>query len=232
VCQEFFTAILLHAAPVSHMMSEREAEITGEMSRESGGTFFMKTRNIVLGLSVCVGIACSLLGVASSAQTPAAGTAAKAAASATHGGGPKAEENLLQLMRGILYPSSNVIFAAQSDISKIPPAPDPSVSTNPLTNTYGGWTAVENASLALAESANLLTIPRLCSNGKPAPVQRADWQQFVAGLRKAGQEAYKAAQSKNSDTIVDASGDVTDACSACHNVYRDKKGGVAARCTP
>jgi hypothetical protein len=192
----------------------------------------MKIRNMLLGLSVCVVIASSLLGIASQAQAPAAGTAPKAAAAPARAAGPKAEENLLQLMRGILYPSSNVIFAAQNDISKIPPAPDPSVSTNPLTNTYGGWTAVENASLALSESANLLIIPRMCSNGKPAPVQRADWQQFVAGLRKAGQEAYKAAQSKSSDNIVDAAGDVTDSCSACHNVYRDVKGGVAARCTP
>jgi hypothetical protein len=191
----------------------------------------MKIRNMLFGLLVCVAIGSGLLGIASQAQTPAASAAPKTTAAPARAAGPKAEENLLQLMRGILFPSSNVIFAAQSDISKIPPAADPSISTNPLTNTYGGWTAVENASLALAESANLLTIPRMCSNGKPAPVQRADWQQFVAGLRKAGQEAYKAAQSKSSDNIVDASGDVTDACSACHNVYRDKKGGVAGRCT-
>ena len=41
-------------------------------------------------------------------------------------------------MRGILYPASNVIFAAQEDITKLPVAADPSVSPNPLTSTYGG----------------------------------------------------------------------------------------------
>ena len=36
-------------------------------------------------------------------------------------------------------------------------------------DVYGGWQSVENAALALAESANLLMIPgRMCSNGKPA----------------------------------------------------------------
>jgi hypothetical protein len=136
-------------------------------------------------------------------------------------------------MRGILYPSSNVIFAAQEDLSRQTPATDPSVSPNPLTSTYGGWQAVENAGLALAESANLIALPgRLCSNGKPAPVQRADWVKFTKGLREAGIAAYKAAQSKNRDAIVDVSGTISDACSACHDVYREKKGGIKDRCLP
>src|ERR1051326_7316449 len=77
----------------------------------------------------------------------------------------KPDANLLQLMRGTLYPASNVLFAAQEDPGKQPQAADPSVSPNPLTNTYGGWQAVENAALAIAESSRLLTIPgRVCSN--------------------------------------------------------------------
>src|SRR5262245_39807836 len=68
--------------------------------------------------------------------------------------------NLAQVMRGILFPNSNVIFAAQSnDPAKVKPAGDPSTATDPLASTYGGWAAVENAGLAIAESANLLTIP-------------------------------------------------------------------------
>jgi hypothetical protein len=146
---------------------------------------------------------------------------------------PKIHANLLQLMRGVVYPASNVIFAAQTDISKLPPAADPSVSPNPLTSTYGGWEAVENAALALSESANLISLPgRLCSNGKAVPVQRADWVKYVQGLRSAGLAAYKAARSKNTDAMVDASGTVADACSACHDVYREKKGGIKDRCMP
>jgi hypothetical protein len=148
-------------------------------------------------------------------------------------GASKVEANLLQLMRGILYPASNVIFAAQDDLSKQPTPPDASTSPNPLTTTYGGWQAVENAALAIAESANLVMLPgRMCSNGKPVPIRRADWIKDVEKLREAGRQAYKAAQKKDTDAIVEVSGTVSDACSACHDVYREKKGGLKDRCLP
>ena len=64
--------------------------------------------------------------------------------------------DLRQLMRGILFPASNVIFAAQSENpADVPPANDPSMATNPLASTYGKWEAVENSALALSEVANL-----------------------------------------------------------------------------
>src|SRR5262245_22627878 len=68
----------------------------------------------------------------------------------------KPEATLIQLMRGVMYPASNVVFAAQDDLGKQPPAPHPSVSPNPLTTTYGGWQAVENAALAIYETAGLI----------------------------------------------------------------------------
>ena len=164
------------------------------------------------------------------AQTPGRGSAPKPAAPPA---ASKVESNLLQLMRGILYPASNVIFAAQDDLSKQPVPPDASTSPNPLTTTYGGWQAVENAALALAESANLVMMPgRMCSNGKPAPISRADWVKDVQRLREAGRAAYKAAQKKDQDAIVEVSGTLSDACSACHDVYREKKGGEKDRCLP
>ena len=130
----------------------------------------------------------------------------------------KLDANMLQLMRGILYPASNVLFAAQEDLSKQPPAADAATSPNPLTSTYGGWTAVENAGLAIAEASRLIALPgRMCSNGRPAPVARADWIKFTANLRKAGLAAYDAAKKKNTDAMVDVSGTVSDACSACHD---------------
>lgn len=144
--------------------------------------------------------------------------------------------NLNEVMRGILFPNSNVLFAAQSeDFAKIQQDKDPSLATDPLKSVYNGWTAVEASGYALAESANLLMIPgRVCSNGKPAPVANADWAKFVAGLREAGLEAVKAAKAKNQDAIVDVADKMTSACSACHDVYREKtdaQGGVGARCT-
>jgi hypothetical protein len=191
----------------------------------------MRVRNSVLAMLIFAGVAAIFCAGIATAQAPAprATPAARPAARAmVHG-------NLLQVMRGILFPNSNVIFAAQSeDPAAVKPDAEPTMATNPLASTYGGWQAVENSSIALAEAANLLTIPgRLCSNRRPVPVQNADWGKFVQGLRDAGMAAYKAAQSKNQDAIVDVSDKVTTACANCHNVYREKtdaQGGMAARC--
>src|SRR6476646_6325985 len=68
----------------------------------------------------------------------------------------KPDANLLQVMRGVLYPASNVLFAAQDDLGKYTAPEDPSTSPNPITSTYGGWDAVENASLAIAEGTRLI----------------------------------------------------------------------------
>ena len=192
---------------------------------------------------VSAAVAAVLLGAIAAAQAPARGAAPQAPARGAAAPSPAraaapavsahVEANLLQLMRGIVYPSSNVVFAAQGDLSEIKLAADPSVSPNPLTSTYGGWQAVENAALSLSESANLIMLSgRMCSNGKPVPVQRADWKKYAQGLRDAGRAAYKAAQSKNQDAMVDAGGTVADSCSACHDVYREKPGGVKDRCLP
>jgi hypothetical protein len=134
-------------------------------------------------------------------------------------------------MRGILYPASNVVFAAQSDNpADIKPAQNPSASTDLLTSTYGKWQAVENSALAIVEAANLLVLPgRKCSNGRDVPLRNSDWAKFVQELRDAGMTAYKAAQSKNTDNIVTAADPLTMACSNCHDKYREKP-DLADRC--
>jgi hypothetical protein len=76
---------------------------------------------------------------------------------------------------------------------------DPGMSTDPLTSTFGGWVAVESAALALAESANLLSIPgRTCSNGVPVPTKNPAWAVFVHEVREASMKAYKAAPGQRS----------------------------------
>jgi hypothetical protein len=144
---------------------------------------------------------------------------------------PRVYANLAQLMRGILFPASNVIFAAQNDDpTKIPPAKDPATATDLLASSYGQWQAVENSALALSEAATLLTIPgRKCSNGLPVPIRNADWPKFVQGLRDAGVTAYKAAQTKKTDNILMAADAITEACANCHNKYREKP-TLADRC--
>src|SRR3954462_13729489 len=138
----------------------------------------------VLALS----LALAARGLPLMAQTPPANTAQQVHA------------DLNQLMRGVLYPAANVVFSAQSDNPgdvKPVPGQDPSMATDPLTSTFGGWVAVENAALALAESANLLLVPgRVCSNGVPAPITDPAWATFVQEVHDAGMKAYAAAQAK------------------------------------
>ena len=62
---------------------------------------------------------------------------------------------------------------------------------------------------------------RVCSNGKPVPVEQEDFKKFTQGLREAGLASLKAAQPKSQDAMVEVSGTVADACAACHEVYRD-----------
>jgi Cytochrome C' len=176
-------------------------------------------------------ISLGLLGICQ-AQPPAPkGAKAPASAALKPEVKPEVTADLRQLMRGILFPSSNVIFAAQDDDpAKVPPAKDPALSPNPLASTYGGWMAVENSALALSEAANLLILPgRKCANGLPVPMNNPDWPKFVQGLREASLATYKAAQSKNQDNILTAAGDLTTACSNCHDKYREKP-TLADRC--
>lgn len=135
---------------------------------------------------------------------------------------PQVYAALAQLMRGIVFPASNIIFAAaKKNPADVKPAKDPSGATDLLDGSYGQWEAVENSALAIAETANLLLLPgRKCSNGRDVPVHRADWPQLVQGLRDAAMTAYRAAESKDQSKMVDAAATLNAACANCHDRYR------------
>jgi hypothetical protein len=141
-----------------------------------------------------------------------------------------------QLMRGILFPLGNAVFFAQADDPEaLSRDPMPSASPNPLTGLFGGWQAVENSALALAESADLMLIAgRSCSNGEVVNVDDPDWIRFVEDMREKSVAAYEAALTKDQDAMVDASGILSDACLACHRVYRREPtpGDATQRCIP
>jgi hypothetical protein len=168
------------------------------------------------------------------------GCATQSPAPAPAPAGPTAtpHANLAQVMRGIPFPNSNIIFDTQSLDPEAQKDKKPGDTSAPVgasaqyNSVYGGWQAVENAALALQETANLIMIPgRLCENGKPVPLGDEDYKKAATGLIEAGRVAYKAAQSKNLDAMLEAGGTVTDACAACHEKYRDKD-NLADRCTP
>jgi cytochrome c556 len=145
---------------------------------------------------------------------------------------PSRQATLGQLMKGTLYPSSNVIFAAQDENpADVPRAKDPNMATDLLTSSYGKWEAVENSALAIVEVADLLMLPgRKCANGADVPLANPDWARFVQELRDAGMTAYAAAKARSQDKITDASDVMTKACSNCHLKYRDRRVGPAERC--
>ena len=181
-------------------------------------------RSVIPCLILWSGISASLL-----AQTPAPKPApAKPTAAAP---AMQVKADLRQLMRGTLFPASNIVFAAQDqNPADVPPAKDPATATNLLASAYGKWEAIENSALALSEVANLLMLPgRKCANGLPVPIKNADWAKFVQGLRDAGTAAYAAAQTKNQDKIVDVADVMTTACANCHDKYREKP-TLADRC--
>jgi len=175
------------------------------------------------------------------AATPAPGASAPLAAFSPPLG------NLAQVMRGILFPSSNLIFNVQSwDPATLKPPPAGSGGNAGFSwvdwgaGIYKGWELVDYAAVALAESAPLMLIPgRRCENGRPVPVERPDWIKFSEELAVAGRAAYKASQSRNQDLVSEVTEQVSNACLHCHEVYRDKPGGTpadpsnkAARCVP
>ena len=141
-------------------------------------------------------------------------------------------------MRAIAFPNANILFNLQlkdpGNQPKKPLASSPFDYVEWGATVYPGWLAVDQAAVALAESAPLLLTPgRRCQNGKFAPVDRADWKQYVAGLVEVAKLAHRQSQARNYDAFIDISEKLNDACANCHKVYRDKggtEGSGAARC--
>jgi mono/diheme cytochrome c family protein len=146
--------------------------------------------------------------------------------------------NLAQVMRGILFPASNIIFTTQT----VDPGAAPKPTVDDVTAgggfnwavwggaIYKGWDMVDYAAIALAESAPLMLTPgRRCENGQPVPIDDPEWIKFTMELAEAGKAAYKASQTRNQQTISDVTAQVSDSCQHCHSVYRDRRRG-ATKC--
>ena len=164
----------------------------------------------------------------------AAGGRLLVAQTAPTGSEQQVHADMNQLMRGVLYPASNVVFSAQGDNPaeiKSAPGHDPNMSTDPLTSTFGGWTAVENAALALAESANLIAIEgRRCSTGVVAPTTDPVWAGFVREMRAAAMKAHAAATAKDQAQMTEVADALSATCTGCHRRFRDRR-TPGGRCT-
>jgi mono/diheme cytochrome c family protein len=143
--------------------------------------------------------------------------------------------NMAQLMRGIFFPNSNLIFTVQTRDPGAPAPPPPPASLGSPSQgfsfvdwgvgIYPGWQLVDNAAIALADAAPLMLTPGIrCENGRLAPVSDPDWIKFTEQMIAVARKTYRASQSRSQEAVSDATGDIADACAACHQAYRDVRG--------
>ena len=138
-----------------------------------------------------------------------------------------------ELMEHIVDPIADWVFdAAVIDVSE-----KGTVETTPLTDD--DWLRVERGALILAESANLLKIPRAMVpvgdkslNAEPGgpeltPTQieakvksnPALWNQHADGLRIAALETLKIIKARDAQGLFDAGDKIDKACESCHLEY-------------
>ena len=84
-----------------------------------------------------------------------------------------------------------------------------------------------------------LTFVAIDGNGRPVPVQNADYQKFTHDLINFTDELWKAVQTRKQETVSDLSEKLNETCANCHVLYRDVSTGtasegsmVADRCNP
>ena len=106
-----------------------------------------------------------------------------------------------QLMIDIIYPASDALFY----IERTPPKTD------------HDWSVIRGNALALAESGNLLLM-----GGRARDKDR--WVKDAKLMIDAGTAAYKAAQKKDMQAILDLNEPLTKSCSSCHVHYRPNYG--------
>ncbi|HEX4999926.1 MAG TPA: cytochrome c [Terriglobia bacterium] len=140
--------------------------------------------------------------------------------------------NMAQVMRGILFPSANIIFTVQSvdpGAPRKPAAEDAAGDGGFNWAVWGGgiyppWEMVDYAAIAISESAAMMMTPgRRCENGKPVPIDDPEWQKFTQELADAGKAAYKASQTRNQEAVSESTNQLNDSCLHCHQMYRDKR---------
>ena len=104
-------------------------------------------------------------------------------------------------MVDLIYPTSDALFY----IERNPPKND------------RDWNAIRGAALTLAESGNLLLI------GSRARDQDR-WIKDAKLMIDAGTAAFKAAQKKDMQAILDLNEQLTLSCTTCHRHYRSNYG--------
>ena len=146
-------------------------------------------------------------------------------------------------MRGNTFPNANIIFNSQlkNPAEDKPKMPVPYDYVLWGRTVYYGWEAVDEAIAALKETTPLMLMPgRRCMNGRPVPIQNADYQQYVKDLIAFTDKLKAVAATRDGDKLSEMSEALNDTCANCHKVYRDvsvsgsaSEGALTAdRCNP
>jgi hypothetical protein len=114
---------------------------------------------------------------------------------------PVPVSTISQLMIDVIYPTSNDLFY----IYREPPKSEVE------------WGKIRQSALTLAESGNLLM-------GAERAYDDEDWLVDAKLVVEVGRKAYKAAQEKNLQAIVDLNDELNDSCVQCHMDYRQRYG--------
>lgn len=101
-----------------------------------------------------------------------------------------------QLMINIIYPTSDALFYIERADPK----------------TEADWNLIRNSALTLAESGNLLLMP--------GRVREGEWAADTKVMIDVATQAFRAAQAKDMQKILDLSENLSNSCIKCHLKYR------------
>jgi hypothetical protein len=145
--------------------------------------------------------------------------------------------SLAQLMRAIMFPNSNIIFNVQGqDPAEPKPIYEPGSGggfswVDWGAGIYTGWEVVENAGIALEEATDLVMKPgRVCTNGRPVPLEQADFVTGIARLRAVARAVQAAAREESQEQVIELTNQLAEACYGCHQVHRIAPPGGEDRC--
>jgi hypothetical protein len=114
---------------------------------------------------------------------------------------PRPVGTMSELMVKIIYPTSDAVFYIETR----QPASD------------AEWGELQNKTLALAETANLLMMP-----GRARDQDR--WMADAKLMLDVGTDAFKAAKARDLDALIGLNDRLYTSCTTCHQHYRPNYG--------
>ena len=117
-----------------------------------------------------------------------------------------------QLMKSIIEPAADEYWDAVGTIE------DAKGVVHVAPATEEEWAAVVNSAYVVTEGGNLLMMTGRAKDSD-------EWMKLSQALIEVGQRAIKAAESKNTQAVFDASAEVYEACVACHAKYMPPQAG-------